>query len=796
MLGTNKKLPFQRPFRGTKTTLHFRRCKKNRPHLMQTVKRYFCLEHFSCIFNGTSFSFQQQEDLFSSLFPQNTPEGSASSAVQQLSNSVDLLNKPMMETGDNGNNNNNYSTSTLFQTHPNQSMDSSNNLMVSQQPQVVNYGDVLGKLDLSGGNFNFQSNNNQQQQVNIVGLSGGNLQQQQFSSDLMSNNNNSTTIQNSNEQLQQTSFLSSRYQQVQQTEEQQQQLVNIFQPEPGMLTGYGEHGTSEMAKNKGKYFSYYSTSNNSSSGGRSRSRSISMPHGKPAPNAASSTIKSLLNKPSLVSTMGPSEAAGSSMVSSGGTFRVPNAAESTIRANSGSMERSISLPVYSNQERHRKLGIAGNSGGGTNSGMMFLQRLQPENTNSGSLYEVSGASSFLVNNQQQQLTQSSGTSFFPSMNATNSTSQQQTYSNQETQQLLLPQQTNSSQQLPQIRKVSQTSVEHYIGNKLPDGQFSGNLSFTGNNNNSNLMSNLMGVNVNSSGQLSVFTPHSSSSSSPIGSFDGANGKVNVSTFGGTASPLTFKLCTTTNQQAFLNHQHQLQLQHQQQQQQIQEQQQQKQRSSSPFGMLTKSTSSSNRFKSSSLTDFKDHTQLELTGKAGGNRILSKKPSNLFGSVDFSARSSSKDKNALSDSLQQFLSTTATTSTSEHSLSSLSPLRDSFSFRSFASPPSSSGGPLSPVSSSSGSGLKSEPDRVLYKERRRVCHINAEQKRRCNIKNGFDTLRSLLPSLSSNTNTKVSKAAMLSTAAEYIRQLEAEKYEQVKEYESLKQKVESLNQTIR
>lgn len=308
--------------------------------------------------------------------------------------------------------------------------------------------------------------------------------------------------------------------------------------------------------------------------------------------------------------------------------------------------------------------------------------------------------------------------------------------------------------------------------------------------------------VNSSGQLNVFSPHSSSSSSPIGSFDSAGaGKVNViSSFGGTASPLTFKLCTTTNQQAFLNHQHQLQLQHQQQQQQIQQQQQQQQnqRSSSPFVMLTKSTSASNRFKSSSLSDFKDHAQLELNSKVGGTRILAKKPSNLFGSVDFSV-SRSQEKHLLSDGLQQFLSTTATTSTSDHSLRSLSPLRDSFSFRSFASPPSSSGGgPLSPVSSSSGSGqpLKSEPDRVLYKERRRVCHINAEQKRRCNIKNGFDTLRSLLPSLSSNTNTKVSKAAMLQKAAEYIRQLEGEKYEQVKEYESLKQKVESLNQTIR
>jgi len=98
--------------------------------------------------------------------------------------------------------------------------------------------------------------------------------------------------------------------------------------------------------------------------------------------------------------------------------------------------------------------------------------------------------------------------------------------------------------------------------------------------------------------------------------------------------------------------------------------------------------------------------------------------------------------------------------------------------------------LSPL----GMSLKSD-DRNLYRERRRVCHINAEQKRRCNIKNGFDTLRNLLPSLSSNTNTKISKAAMLQKAAEYIRILKSEKYDQQKEQEMLKQQVESLNQTI-
>ena len=91
--------------------------------------------------------------------------------------------------------------------------------------------------------------------------------------------------------------------------------------------------------------------------------------------------------------------------------------------------------------------------------------------------------------------------------------------------------------------------------------------------------------------------------------------------------------------------------------------------------------------------------------------------------------------------------------------------------------------------------KASKDRIQYKEHRRVCHINAEQKRRCNIKNGFDTLRSLLPSISQNTNTKISKAAMLQRAAEHISSLKGERQSQQEEYDRLKQQVESLNQTI-
>lgn len=96
----------------------------------------------------------------------------------------------------------------------------------------------------------------------------------------------------------------------------------------------------------------------------------------------------------------------------------------------------------------------------------------------------------------------------------------------------------------------------------------------------------------------------------------------------------------------------------------------------------------------------------------------------------------------------------------------------------------------------GHSSKSVPQKSLYREKRRVCHINAEQKRRCNIKNGFDTLASLLPSLNAGSNNKVSKAAMLQKAAEHIRVLLDDKLDQQKEYDLLKRKVEKLNQTIR
>lgn len=106
-------------------------------------------------------------------------------------------------------------------------------------------------------------------------------------------------------------------------------------------------------------------------------------------------------------------------------------------------------------------------------------------------------------------------------------------------------------------------------------------------------------------------------------------------------------------------------------------------------------------------------------------------------------------------------------------------------------PMSIGSPLSP----SRVYIKGETERGQYKEQRRVGHIHAEQKRRYNIKNGFDMLHSLIPQLSQNPNPKLSKAAMLQKGADYIRQLKAERNQLKDEMDSLRHQIECLNTSI-
>lgn len=80
--------------------------------------------------------------------------------------------------------------------------------------------------------------------------------------------------------------------------------------------------------------------------------------------------------------------------------------------------------------------------------------------------------------------------------------------------------------------------------------------------------------------------------------------------------------------------------------------------------------------------------------------------------------------------------------------------------------------------------------------RRVGHIHAEQKRRYNIKNGFDMLHTLIPQLQQNPNAKLSKAAMLQKGAEYIKQLRSERDAVNQKMDVLRKERDALNNSLK
>lgn len=98
-------------------------------------------------------------------------------------------------------------------------------------------------------------------------------------------------------------------------------------------------------------------------------------------------------------------------------------------------------------------------------------------------------------------------------------------------------------------------------------------------------------------------------------------------------------------------------------------------------------------------------------------------------------------------------------------------------------------PLSPGRSSSGS-------RFPRDNQRRAGHIHAEQKRRYNIKNGFDMLHSLIPQLQQNPNAKLSKAAMLQKGADYIKLLRADRATVNDKMDILRKERDSLNNSLK
>jgi MAX-like protein X len=79
--------------------------------------------------------------------------------------------------------------------------------------------------------------------------------------------------------------------------------------------------------------------------------------------------------------------------------------------------------------------------------------------------------------------------------------------------------------------------------------------------------------------------------------------------------------------------------------------------------------------------------------------------------------------------------------------------------------------------------------------RRRSHITAEQKRRGNIKNGFEQLHSLVINPSQFPSGKVSKAVLLDKTIEYLNLKHSEREAKEKRIEELKAEVQELNQSI-
>nr|XP_035113796.1 MLX-interacting protein isoform X4 [Callithrix jacchus] len=97
-------------------------------------------------------------------------------------------------------------------------------------------------------------------------------------------------------------------------------------------------------------------------------------------------------------------------------------------------------------------------------------------------------------------------------------------------------------------------------------------------------------------------------------------------------------------------------------------------------------------------------------------------------------------------------------------------------------------PQSPQNNCSG---KSDPKNLAALKNRQMKHISAEQKRRFNIKMGFDTLNSLI----SNNSKLTSHAITLQKTVEYITKLQQERGQMQEEARRLREEIEELNATI-
>lgn len=101
----------------------------------------------------------------------------------------------------------------------------------------------------------------------------------------------------------------------------------------------------------------------------------------------------------------------------------------------------------------------------------------------------------------------------------------------------------------------------------------------------------------------------------------------------------------------------------------------------------------------------------------------------------------------------------------------------------------------PESPQSAFPLHGKLDFTKHTDSRRITHISAEQKRRFNIRLGFDTLHNLVTTLSSQPSIKISKATTLQKTAEYISKMQQERVQLHEEAQRLREEIQLLNSAI-
>uniref|UniRef100_A0A673BR46 MLX interacting protein like n=1 Tax=Sphaeramia orbicularis TaxID=375764 RepID=A0A673BR46_9TELE len=112
-----------------------------------------------------------------------------------------------------------------------------------------------------------------------------------------------------------------------------------------------------------------------------------------------------------------------------------------------------------------------------------------------------------------------------------------------------------------------------------------------------------------------------------------------------------------------------------------------------------------------------------------------------------------------------------------------------------SPPNLLDKTSNPESPHSGFSAHAKLESTKQTETRRITHISAEQKRRFNIRLGFDTLHNLVTTLSSQPSIKISKATTLQKTAEYISKMQQDRSQLHEEAQRLREEIQLLNSAI-